>query len=49
MPQVNAVALNPSKPSRIGRNVEVIASDLPSGFWEEMKVQKIIGGHFKYL
>ena len=49
MPQVSAVALNPSKPSRIGRNVEVIASDLPEGFWQEMKVQGIIGEHFKYV
>lgn len=49
MPQVNAVALNPSKPSRISRNVEVLASELPAGFWKELKSQKIIGEHFKYL
>jgi D-threo-aldose 1-dehydrogenase len=49
MPQVNAVALNPSKPSRIRRNVDVLAANLPSGFWEEMKEQKIIGEHFNYL
>ena len=49
MPQVGSVALNPSKPSRIGRNVEVIASDLPEGFWKEMKSQKIIGEHFNYV
>jgi len=49
MPQVNAVALNPSRPERIGRNVEVVATDLPSGFWKEMKEQKIIDEHFKYL
>jgi len=49
MPQVNAVALNPSKPERIRRNVEVLASDLPSAFWKEMKEQKIIGEHFNYL
>ena len=49
MPQVNAVALNPSKPERIRRNVEVLAADLPSAFWQEMKEQKIIGNHFNYL
>lgn len=49
MPQVSAVALNPSKPERISRNMEVLAADLPSGFWKEMKEQKIIGEHFNYL
>jgi D-threo-aldose 1-dehydrogenase len=48
MPQVSAVALNPSKPERIARNVEVVATDLPAGFWKEMKAQKIIGIHFNY-
>lgn len=49
MPQVSAVALNPSKPSRIERNVEVVASDLPDGFWQELKAQKIVSAHFRYL
>lgn len=49
IPQVSAVALNPSKPERIAHNVEVLASELPSGFWKEMKEQKIIGDHFNYL
>jgi len=49
MPQINAVALNPSKPERISRNVEVLETTLPSGFWKEMKKQKIIGEHFNYL
>jgi len=49
MPQVNAIALNPSKPSRISRNVQVLATDLPTGFWEELKSQKMIGNHFNYL
>lgn len=49
MPQISAVALNPSKPSRISRNVKVLATDLPAGFWEAMKAQKIIGEHFKYV
>ena len=49
MPQINAVALNPSKPSRIKRNVDVLAVDLPDGFWEALKTEKIIGEHFKYV
>jgi D-threo-aldose 1-dehydrogenase len=49
MPQVSAVALNPSKPERISRNVEVLSAELPSGFWKEMKEQKLIGPHFNYL
>lgn len=49
MPQVSAVALNPSKPERIRHNVEVLEKELPSAFWEEMRQKKIIGKHFKYL
>lgn len=49
MPQVNAVALNPSKPERIRRNVDVLETDLPSGFWKELKEQRIIGEHFNYI
>ena len=48
MQQVSAVALNPSKPERIARNVEIVATDLPDGFWKELKAQKIIGEHFNY-
>ncbi|MGE5448004.1 MAG: aldo/keto reductase [Bacteroidales bacterium] len=49
MPQVSAVALNPSKPERIRHNVEVLKKDLPLSFWQEMQQKKIIGEHFKYL
>lgn len=49
MPQVSAVALNPSKPERIPRNVEVLESELPAAFWKELKEKKIIGAHFNYL
>jgi len=49
MPQVCAVALNPSKPSRIKRNVEVIQTELTADFWAEMKAEKLIGEHFCYL
>jgi D-threo-aldose 1-dehydrogenase len=49
MPQVCAVALNPSKPERIARNVEVLETQLPRAFWQELKTEKIIGEHFKYI
>lgn len=49
MPQVSAVALNPSKPERIAHNVEVLKKELPSAFWKEMKEMNMIGEHFKYL
>jgi len=49
MPQVSAVALNPSKPERIKRNLEVLDADLPLGFWAEMKNQGMVDEHFKYL
>lgn len=49
MPQVCAVALNPSKPERIARNVEVLETQLPRAFWQELKTESIIGEHFKYI
>ena len=49
MPQVSAVALNPSKPSRIKRNVQVVKTELPAEFWADMKAEKLIGAHFCYL
>ena len=49
MPQVSAVALNPSKPERIAHNIGVLASELPSEFWKEMREQQMIGAHFNYL
>lgn len=49
MPQVCAVALNPSKPERIARNVEVLETQLSRAFWQELKTEKIIGEHFKYI
>jgi D-threo-aldose 1-dehydrogenase len=49
MPQVCAVALNPSKPSRINHNVEVLELEIPTEFWTELKAKNIIGNHFAYL
>jgi D-threo-aldose 1-dehydrogenase len=49
MPQISAIALNPSKPSRINRNVGLLNSELPSEFWTELKRQGIIHAQFAYL
>jgi D-threo-aldose 1-dehydrogenase len=49
MPQISAIALNPSKPSRITRNVDLLKAELPSGFWLELKKQGIIQKEFAYL
>ena len=46
MPQVSAVALNPSKPSRILRNLEILKSRIPSEFWKALKEEKLVGEHF---
>ncbi len=48
-PEVSAVALNPSKPERIKRNVQVINSSLPYAFWNSLKEQHIIDPEYPYL
>ncbi len=48
-PEVSAVALNPSKPERIKRNVQVINSSLPNAFWNSLKEQHIIDPEYPYL
>jgi D-threo-aldose 1-dehydrogenase len=48
-PQIAAVALNPSKPARMANNVRVIASDLPTAFWKELKSKGIIESGYPYL
>ncbi len=48
-PQVNAVALNPSKPKRMAHNQWVIANELPTAFWDELKKNGIIDSEYPYL
>lgn len=48
-PVVNAVALNPSKPERIRRNVKVIKTPLPEAFWDALKEHHIIDPDYPYL
>lgn len=49
MPQISAIALNPSKPSRINRNVGLLNTELPVEFWIELKKQGVIHKQFRYL
>ena len=48
-PQISSVALNPSKPERIKRNVEVLQTDIPSDFWNALKENEVIDRNYKYL
>ena len=48
-PEVNAVALNPSKPERIRRNTKVIKTPLPEIFWDALKEHHIIDPDYPYL
>ncbi|MFB6341753.1 aldo/keto reductase [Saccharicrinis sp. FJH62] len=46
---VNAVALNPGKPTRMARNKIVIVRPMPYGFWEALKEEKIIDPAYPFL
>jgi len=48
-PEVQAIALNPSKPERIKRNIKVIKKPLSSDFWTELKSKGIIHKVFTNL
>jgi D-threo-aldose 1-dehydrogenase len=48
-PQVTAVALNPSKPQRMGHNKEVVDMDFPPKFWEALKKVGVIAADYPYL
>lgn len=48
-PQINAVALNPSKPERMAHNKQVLAREFPSEFWETLKKEGIIDPKYPYL
>lgn len=48
-PQVNAVALNPSKPKRIMHNKTVLENEFPESFWQELKSKGIIDINYPYL
>jgi len=48
-PQISSVALNPSKPERIKRNVEVLQTEIPPAFWQALKKNDVINSNYKYL
>jgi len=41
-PEIIAVALNTTKPSRVQSNVELATADIPAGFWKRMKDDGLI-------
>ena len=47
--EVQAVALNPSKPERIVRNKQILNKELPSEFWLKLKSEGIINHIFPSL
>ena len=48
-PQITAVALNPSKASRMKHNVEVLRTDFSTEFWNALKQENIIDPEYPYL
>lgn len=48
-PQVSAVALNPSKPHRMAHNKEVLETEFPEAFWNELKAEGVIDRNYPYL
>ncbi len=48
-PQIAAVALNPSKVSRMKHNVEVLNTEFPVEFWNALKTEQIIDPEYPYL
>ena len=45
VPEVTAVALNPSKPKRISHNKEILTKDFPKEFWNAMKDEGLIADY----
>lgn len=48
-PQIAAVALNPSKVSRMKHNVEVLNTEYPVEFWNALKKENVIDTEYPYL
>ncbi|MFA5329236.1 MAG: aldo/keto reductase [Prolixibacteraceae bacterium] len=48
-PQVDAVALNPSKPKRMSHNKTVLETEFPESFWKELKTEGVIDQNYPYL
>ncbi len=48
-PAIAAVALNPSKPSRMPHNKAVLEQELPAAFWQALKTEAVIDPSYPYL
>ena len=41
-PEIKAIALNTSKPERVKSNMDLAHAEIPQGFWDKMKSEKLI-------
>lgn len=48
-PQIDAIALNPSKPKRMALNKEILKTEFPPEFWETLKKEGIIDRQYPYV
>ncbi len=48
-PGIKSIALNTSKPSKIGENVAILNKKLPTGFWNDMKKEGLIDADYSYV
>ena len=48
-PGVISISLNTSRPERVKENVSLVKSEIPEGFWKEMKVRGLIDNEYPYL
>ena len=48
-PAIAAVALNTSKPRKMGKNAEILGKEIPAGFWEAMKTEGLIDPAYEFL
>jgi len=48
-PQIDAVALNPSKPWRMEHSRKTLEKELPKAFWDELREKGIIEKNYPYL
>ena len=48
-PQIDALALNPGKPERMARNLDLLKNELPAAFWSALKSADVIDKNYPYL
>lgn len=48
-PEINSIAINPSKPKRMAHNKALLDTALPSEFWAALKSEGIIDTYYPYI